>query len=55
MKYLERCVDLPVSKELRDKIKKIKREKTYNDFLADLINKGSEEAKPQRQRSSASS
>jgi len=38
MKYLERCVDLPVSKELRDEIKKIKKEKTYDEFLRDLVN-----------------
>jgi len=35
---MERCVDIPVSKELRDEIKKLKNEKTYEQFLVNLIN-----------------
>ena len=37
---MERCVDIPVSKDLRDKIKTLKREKTYEEFLDDLLKKG---------------
>ena len=47
---MERCVDIPVSKELRDKIKKLKIEKTYEEFLGNLIKK--ERSTPSRQEGS---
>ena len=34
---MERNVDIPVSRELRDKIKLLKHEKTYEQFLENLI------------------
>jgi len=33
----ERLVDIPVSRKLREEIKNLKKEKTYQEFLVDLI------------------
>lgn len=44
---MERAVEIPVSKELRDKIKKLKIEKTYEEFLGNLIKK--EKSTPKRE------
>lgn len=33
----ERLVDIPVTKELRDRIKTQKKKQTYNNFLESLI------------------
>jgi len=35
----DRYVEIPVPRQLRDKIKKIKKEKSYPVFLAELIEK----------------
>lgn len=39
-RIVERNVDIPVSRELRDEIKVLKREKTYEQFLSNLIKNG---------------
>ena len=41
---MERNVDIPVSKKLRDEIKDLKKEKTYEQFLANLIEKKGDSA-----------
>lgn len=33
----ERLVDIPITKELRDKIKTLKMKQTYTQFLNDLV------------------
>lgn len=33
----ERLVDIPITSELRNKIKMLKRKQTYNEFLENLI------------------
>jgi len=33
----ERLVEIPVTRKLREEIKKIKKEKSYNEFLDSLI------------------
>jgi len=35
----DRYVEIPVPRKLRDKIKKIKKEKSYPEFLSELIEK----------------
>jgi len=42
---MERAVEIPVSRKLRDKIKDLKREKTYEEFFANLLEKKRSKAK----------
>lgn len=36
---MERCVEIPVSRKLRDEIKELKHGQTYEEFLVNLIEK----------------
>jgi len=51
MKY-QRLVDIFVKPDLRDEIRELKREQTYDEFLRDLIKNGNQA--PQRRKAQTS-
>jgi len=52
---MERSVEIPVSKKLRNELRQMKREKTYENFLIELINqkKGNTSTKSHRGESNS--